>query len=435
MKVLIVGSGAREHALAWKVRQSPLVDRVYCAPGNGGTGDVAENVDIRATDLRELYKLAKQERVDLTVVGPEAPLAAGIVDLFEEGGLRCFGPRARAARLESSKVFAKNLMRKHVIPTAEFKVFTQGDEAKAYLRQAYYPLVVKADGLAQGKGVFVCQTPDEALRAIDRLMVEKEFGDSGGRVIVEECLRGEEVSIHALTDGHAILVLEDACDYKRAEDGDRGPNTGGMGAFSPLGITRDPVMRKIEAKVLVPVVHAMKREDHPYSGVLYAGLMLTPTGPKVLEFNVRLGDPEAEVLLPRLKSDIVPLLLSTIEANLSTAEAEWDPRPAVTVVLASAGYPGTYRTGQPIHGLEKLRGREDVTVFHAGTRRESFGGEDRFFTAGGRVLAVTALGETMEAARAKAYEAVAQIQFDGMHYRRDIGLGRVKPPATGGDGD
>jgi phosphoribosylamine--glycine ligase len=423
MKVLVVGGGGREHALCWKIARSPLVDRLYCAPGNGGTAEVAENLDIGAGDLRELYKFAKQEKVDLTVVGPEGPLAAGIVDAFEQGGLRIFGPSARAARLESSKVFAKNLMRKHALPTAEFKVFTRADEARSYLRQAYYPLVVKADGLAQGKGVTVCAAAADALDAVERLMEKKELGEAGTRIVVEEALRGEEVSVFALTDARAILVLEDARDHKRLKDGDEGPNTGGMGAYSPSGLVSEAELRKIESKILVPAVHAMKREDHPYRGVLYAGLMLTPTGPRVLEFNVRFGDPECQALLPRLKSDLVPLFLGTIDGSLEEKEVEWDPRHSVTVVMASAGYPGTPRTGVPIFGIEKARALPDVLVFHAGTRRDPPKGPGigRWFTTGGRVLAVTALGETREEARRRAYEAVREIKFEGAHYRRDIG--------------
>jgi phosphoribosylamine--glycine ligase len=421
MKILVLGSGGREHALCWKLSTSPLLTRLYCAPGNGGTAEVAENLDLRADDLRELYKFAKQEKVDLTVVGPEAPLAAGIVDHFEQGGLKIFGPSARASRLESSKVFAKNLMRKHALPTAEFKVFTKADEAATYLKQVHYPIVVKADGLAQGKGVLVATNPPEALEFVNRIMVAKEFGDAGGKVIVEEALRGDEVSVLALTDAHAILVLEDARDAKRLKDGDEGPNTGGMGAYSPSGLGAPKQMEKIEAKVLVPIVHAMKKEEHPYRGCLYAGLMLTPTGPKVLEFNVRFGDPETQAILPRLKSDLLPLLLATIDGTLESQEVEWDPRPAVSVVMASGGYPGSYRTGMAVTGLERARARPDVQVFHAGTRREpGRGGEAKVFTSGGRVLSVTALGETLADARKKAYEAVKDIRFEGAHYRLDI---------------
>jgi phosphoribosylamine--glycine ligase len=425
MKVLVLGSGGREHALCWKISRSPLVDRLFCAPGNGGTGEVADNLDIRSDDFRELYKFAKQEKVDLTVVGPEGPLAAGIVDHFEQGGLRIFGPSARAARLEASKIFAKNIMRKHALPTAEFKIFSKADEAKSYLRQAYYPLVVKADGLAQGKGVTVCQQAADAIEAVERLMVAKEFGDAGVKIVVEEALKGEEVSVLALTDARTILILEDARDHKRLRDGDEGPNTGGMGAFSPSGLIGEPQFRQIESKVLVPIVHAMKKEEHPYRGLLYAGLMLTPTGPRVLEFNVRFGDPECQAVLPRLKSDLVPLLLSTIDGTLEDQQVEWDPRPAVTVVVASAGYPGEVRTGVPITGIEKARGRgEDVLVFHAGTRREPVkgGGGARYFTTGGRVLAVTALGASLGEARRKAYEAVKDVKFEGAHYRQDIAL-------------
>ena len=421
MKVLVVGGGGREHALCWKLSKSPLLKRLYCAPGNGGTAEVAETVEFRADDLRELYKFAKQEKIDLTVVGPEQPLAAGIVDTFEQGGLRIFGPQARAARLEASKIFAKNVMRKHALPTAEFKVFSRADEAINYLRQAHYPLVVKADGLAQGKGVAVCATVSEAIAHAERCMVAKEFGDAGKSLLVEEALKGEEVSVMALTDAHAISILEDARDYKRLKDGDEGPNTGGMGAYSPSGLggaTRggEKMNEAIEAKVLVPIVHAMKKEEHPYRGVLYAGLMLTPTGPKVLEFNVRFGDPEAQVVLPRLKSDLLPLLLACVDGTLENQDVEWDPRPALTVVMASGGYPGTFRTGVPITGVEKAAARPDVMVFQAGTRKEA----GKLYTTGGRVLSVTALGTTLSDARKKAYEAIKDIRFEGAHYRQDI---------------
>lgn len=420
MKVLVLGSGGREHALAWKISRSSLVNRLFCAPGNAGTAEVADNLDLRPEDFRELYKFAKQEKVDLTVVGPEGPLAAGIVDHFEQGGLRIFGPSARAARLEASKIFAKNIMRKHALPTAEFKMFSKAEEAKTYLRQAYYPLVVKADGLAQGKGVTVCAQQAEAIEAIDRAMVAKDFGDAGARVVIEEALRGEEVSVLALTDARTILILEDARDHKRLRDGDEGPNTGGMGAYSPSGLIGESVFRQIEAKVLVPIVHAMKKEEHPYRGLLYAGLMLTATGPRVLEFNVRFGDPECQAILPRLKSDLVPLLLSTIDGTLEDQHVEWDARPAVTVVVASAGYPGNVRTGLPIAGIEKARAHgEDVLVFHAGTRREKSGA---YFTTGGRVLSITALGDTLADARRKAYEAVKDVKFEGAHFRQDIAL-------------
>jgi phosphoribosylamine--glycine ligase len=429
MKVLVVGGGGREHALCWKIAKSPLVKKLYCAPGNGGTAEVAENLDVRQDDLNALYKFAKQEKVDLTVVGPEAVLAAGIVDRLEQGGLKVFGPSARAARLEASKVFAKTLMRKHALPTAEYKIFSKADEAQAYLAQAHYPLVVKADGLAQGKGVVVAATFDQAMQHVRRCLVDKELGEAGAKVIVEEALKGEEMSVLALTDAHAIMVLEDARDHKRLRDGDEGPNTGGMGAYSPSGLATQKNMEKIESKVLVPIVHAMKREEHPFRGCLYAGLMLTNTGPKVLEFNCRFGDPETQAILPRMRSDLLPLLLATVDGTLEERAVEWDPRPSVTVVMASAGYPGAVKTGVPVTGVERAAAKPDVVVFHAGTRREGPAGNRTgpLVTAGGRVLAVTALGSDIAEARRRAYDAVKEIRFEGAHCRTDIGLA---PPTT-----
>ncbi|GIW72362.1 MAG: phosphoribosylamine--glycine ligase [Planctomycetota bacterium] len=419
MKVLVVGSGGREHALAWKIAASPLVSALYCAPGNGGTAQLGDNVPIAATDVQELYKFAKQNRIDLTVVGPEAPLAAGLVDRFTAGGLKAYGPGARAARLEASKVFAKQLMRRHTIPTADHRVFTHPRELRAHLQRAELPLVLKADGLAGGKGVFVCHTPEEAEAAVAALMERRVFGTAGEQVVVEEFLAGQEVSVHALTDGRTLAVLEDARDYKRLKTGDEGPNTGGMGAYSPTELLQGGGFAAVEQQVLVPAVHGMRREGCELRGTLYAGLMLTPGGPRVLEFNVRFGDPEAQVLLPRLRSDLVPLLLAVIEGRLEEQQLDWDPRPAVTVVMAAAGYPGEVRRGLPIAGLAEAGALPDVYVFHAGTRLEP-GGEVR--TDGGRVLAVTALGPSRAAARERAYEAVRRIRFEGAIYRTDIGL-------------
>jgi len=434
MKVLILGGGGREHALAWKISKSPLLTKLYCATGNGGTAEVAENLDIRQDDQNELYKFAKQEKIDLTIVGPEALLAAGIVDRFEQGGLKVFGPVARAARLESSKVFAKTLMRKHALPTAEYKVFSKVDEAEAYLKQAHYPCVVKADGLALGKGVVVASTFDQAMDHVRACLVRKEHGDAGAKVIVEEALRGEEISVLALTDAHAIMVLEDARDHKRLKDGDDGPNTGGMGAYSPSGLANAKNMERIEAKVLVPIVHAMKKEEHPFKGLLFAGLMLTATGPKVLEFNARFGDPETQAILPRMKSDLLPLLVSSVDGTLEQRTVEWDPRPSVCVVMASAGYPGASKTGYPIHGLDKAAAKPDVHVFHAGTRRDGTGGawagSKGVVTNGGRVLSVVALGTDLADARRKAYDAIKEIKFEGAHCRTDIALVQASAPTA-----
>ncbi|MHC4389774.1 MAG: phosphoribosylamine--glycine ligase [Planctomycetota bacterium] len=418
MNVLVLGSGGREHALTSKIAQSPLVDRIFCAPGNGGTAALATSVDIPHTDTRELYRFCKQRGVELVVVGPELPLIDGVVDQLTERGLKVFGPPRRAARLEGSKLFAKQLMRKHSIPTAEFKAFSDRDSAVEYLDQEVLPVAVKADGVCAGKGVFCCTSRKEATNAVDAIMVERRFGDAGKQVIIEELLEGEEVSVFALVGGETILVMAEACDHKRLLDGDLGPNTGGMGVYSPSGKIDEAMWETIERRILVPTVHALRREDSPFTGVLYAGLMLTQTGPRVLEFNVRFGDPEAQALIPRLKSDLVPLLLGAIDGTLAQQELEWDPRPSVNVVLASGGYPDPgYRTGVTVSGLDELKDVPDVHVFHAGTQRVA----GRTVTSGGRVLSVTALGDTREAARQRAYDAVRKIRFDGAVYRTDIG--------------
>ncbi len=414
MKILVLGSGGREHALAWKIASSPLVDRVYCAPGNGGTAAVAKNVPLDLTDANAIYRYAKQNKMDLVVVGPEQPLCAGLADTLTKGGLRVFGPGARAARLEGSKVFAKNLMRKHAIPTADYSVFYDAPTAEDYLATARYPLVIKADGLAAGKGVKICDSRNSALEAVQEIMTDQRFGEAGSQILIEEALSGPEVSVHAICSKETIMVLEEACDYKRLNDGGEGPNTGGMGAFSPSMLLDDQTRAFIEEKVLVPTLHAMKRDDSPFRGLLYAGLMLTPSGPKVLEFNVRFGDPETQALLPRLKSDLVPLLLGSCDGTLDAQDLAWDPRPSVTVVVTSGGYPGTYQTGLPISGLAEAAAVPDVTIFHAGTARDDLG---RIVTSGGRVLAITALGATRQEARERAYEAVDHIRFDGAAYR------------------
>lgn len=423
MKVLVVGNGGREHALAWKIGQSPRVDTVYVAPGNAGTARDAINVPIGVTDIPELIQFAKEKQIGLTVVGPEVPLVAGLVDAMEAEGLRVFGPSKDAAELEGSKVFCKNLLRIADIPTATYQAFRSADDASRYIKDRYpelndlAPVVVKADGLAAGKGVIVCDTRQEALDAIDRIASQKEFGEAGNELIIEERLHGQEASVLAITDGETIVTLPAAQDHKPAHDGDTGPNTGGMGAYCPTPIIDEAMMTKIESDVLVPVVHAMKRSRRPFKGVLYAGLMLTPGGPKVLEFNVRFGDPECQPLLMRLKTDLVDILEATIDGTLSELEPlEWDERPSTCVVMASEGYPGDYEKGREISGLDAADALEDVKVFHAGTRLE----DGRVLTDGGRVLGVTALGDTISTAKLQAYKGVKEIRWKGAWCRKDI---------------
>jgi len=416
MNVLVIGSGGREHALCWKLAQSPLTDRLFCAPGNAGIESCAECVDIAVDDFPALIRFAGENKVHLTVVGPEAPLVDGIVDAFRDEKLKVFGPNRAAAAIEGSKVFSKKLMRNHGITTAEFRTFNNINVARGFVETHHFPLVVKTDGNAAGKGVFVCRSIDEAKSAIDDIMLQRVFGDAGNTVVIEEFLEGEELSILALTDGRTIYALEASQDHKAAFDGDTGPNTGGMGAYSPVPLLTDKLMHKIQTEVLVQTVHAMKLEGCDYTGLLYAGLMIADSEPKVLEFNCRFGDPEAQPLVMRLASDLLPVLLATVEGRLDSAEIEWDERPAVCVVMASGGYPGKYVKGKPIEGLADVEKMEDVAVFHAGTRRS--GGD--IVTNGGRVLGVTALGETIPAAKNRAYEAVSKIHFEGAHYRTDI---------------
>lgn len=423
MNVLIVGNGGREHALAWKIAQSNRVDRTFVAPGNAGTAIDAENVPIATTDFAGLIKFVKQNNVQLTVVGPEAPLTMGIVDVFQREGLRVFGPSRSAAQLEGSKVFCKNLLHNADVPTAECRVFRDADSASRFVKDRYpaedehVPLVIKADGLAAGKGVVVCSRRDEALEAIERISRLREFGDAGKQVLIEERLDGHEASVLAITDGRTIVTLPPAQDHKPAFDGDRGPNTGGMGAYCPAPLVDDKLLPWIEGHILVPTVHAMKRSRHPFRGVLYAGLMLTHQGPKVLEYNVRFGDPECQPLLMRLQSDLVDVLEATLDNRLEELEPlQWDPRPAVCVVMASEGYPGAYEKGQPIRGLDQAAQLPDVKVFHAGTTQRN--GE--IVTSGGRVLGVTALGTTISAAKLQAYKAVKCIRWPGAWCRKDI---------------
>ncbi|HWM25252.1 MAG TPA: phosphoribosylamine--glycine ligase [Chthoniobacterales bacterium] len=427
MKILVVGGGGREHALAWKLKQSPRAERIFCAPGNAGTAEVAENVAIPANDLPGLICFAKENEIGLTVVGPDDPLAAGIADLFQACGLRVFGPSKSAARLESSKVFAKALMRQNKIPTARGAAFSECEAAFAFVGEARFPIVIKADGLALGKGVIIARDVKEARAAIDSMMNERRFGDAGSRVLIEECLTGSECSLHALLDGTSYRMLATARDHKRAFDGDTGPNTGGMGAFSPADNFDAGLQAQFDRTVMRPLLDGLKETGVVFRGLLFPGLMITADGLRVLEFNCRFGDPETQVILPRLKSDLLDLLEAAIDGTLAGTAIEWDERAAVTVVLASGGYPGKYDVSKPIHGLEKLSEATDVHVFHAGTRKEN--GE--VVSAGGRVLAVTALGESVAAARARAYEAVSEIAFEGCHYRRDIALGAVAAKVVG----
>ncbi|MDE0355283.1 MAG: phosphoribosylamine--glycine ligase [Deltaproteobacteria bacterium] len=415
MNILVVGGGGREHALVWKLRQSPQVDRLYCAPGNAGMREQAELVDIAAGEIDRLADFAAREAVDLTVVGPEQPLVAGVADLFEERGLKVFGPNREAARLEGSKAFAKELMLENGIPTAACEVFSDLDEARRYVAQDR-PCAVKADGLAAGKGVILCSGRAEAEAALDDIMGRRVFGAAGDRVVIEELLVGEEASFMALMDGDDFLPLATAQDHKRIFDGDEGPNTGGMGAYSPAPVVDAAVHEAVVEQVFKPLAVGLKRRGLVYRGVLYAGLMITEDGPKVLEFNARFGDPECQPIMMRLESDLPSLLLATADGRLREMEAEWTDRAAVCVVLASGGYPGEYGTGMEIEGLETLDSWSNGYAFHAGTKRES----GRWLTAGGRVLGVTALGDTIASATREAYEGVGRINWDGMHYRRDI---------------
>ena len=418
MKILVVGSGGREHALAWKLHQSPQSERIFCAPGNAGTEELGENVPIAAGDLPALARFAKENRIDLTVIGPDDVLAAGAADLFEGEGLRVFGPTKAAARLESSKIFAKEVMRKFGIPTAKAGSFEESEKALNFCESLGYPVVIKADGLALGKGVVIAQNSAEAREAIDAMMKEGRFGEAGRRIVVEEFLRGMECSVHALVSRGDYQMLAAARDHKRACDGDTGPNTGGMGAVSPAETWGPDTEKLVEEEIMRPLLAGLAESGIVFRGLLFPGLMMTREGPRVLEFNCRFGDPETQVILPRLKSDLVDLLDATIDGTLADATLQWDERPAVTVVMASGGYPGKYETEKPISGLEKIGGRADVHVFHAGTRRIN----GTVMTAGGRVLAVTALGQDVADARARAYQAVAEIKFEGAHFRRDIAL-------------
>jgi len=418
VKILIVGSGGREHALAWKLKQSPRVEQIFCAPGNAGTDSLAENLRIAANDLTGLARFARQNRIELTVIGPDDPLAAGIVDLFESEGLCVFGPNKSAARLESSKIFAKEVMRRFHIPTALAGSFERSDEALQCCERRQFPSVIKADGLALGKGVVIAAGYEDAARTIHAMMDDGRFGDAGRRIVVEEFLRGSECSLHTLVSGDKYRLLATARDHKRAYDGDKGPNTGGMGAVSPADNWSVDLETRFHREVMWPLMDGLRQSGIHFRGLLFPGLMMTAEGPRVLEFNCRFGDPETQTILPRMRGDLLTLLQGTIDGALDHTDVEWDERTAVTVVMASRGYPSKYESGKVIEGLEACAELPDVQVFHAGTRRKN----GAVVTAGGRVLAVSALGSTVEEARERAYGAVSRISFEGEHYRRDIAL-------------
>ena len=419
MKVLIVGSGGREHAIVWKVAQSKKVDKIYCAPGNAGISEVAECVPIGAMEFDKLVAFAKEKEIDLTVIGMDDPLVGGIVDVFEKEGLRVFGPRKNAAILEGSKAFSKDLMKKYHIPTAAYETFTDPEKALEYLETAKMPIVLKADGLALGKGVLICQTLEEAKEGVKTLMMDKKFGSAGDEIVIEEFMTGREVSVLSFVDGNIVKIMSSAQDHKRAKDGDQGLNTGGMGNFSPSPFYTEEVDEFCKKYIYQPTVDAMKAEGRPFKGVIFFGLMLTPEGPKVLEYNARFGDPEAQVVLPRLENDIVDVFEACIDGTLDKVDLKFDnDRATVCVILASDGYPVEYKKGFPIEGLEKFKGKDDYYVFHSGTK---FNDKGQIVTNGGRVLGVTATGKDLKEARKKAYEATEWVSFENKYMRHDIG--------------
>lgn len=417
MKVLIVGSGGREHAIAFACAKSPKVDKIYCAPGNAGIAQIAECVPIGAMEFDKLVDFAKSNAIDLTVIGMDDPLVGGIVDVFEKEGLRVFGPRKNAAILEGSKAFSKELMRKYNIPTAAYETFTSADDACRYLETADYPIVLKADGLALGKGVIICNTKDEAMAGVKTLMTDKQFGDAGNTIVIEEFMTGREVSVLSFVDGNTIKIMSSAQDHKRAKDGDQGLNTGGMGNFSPSPFYTPEVDKFCKEHIYQATVDAMKAEGRPFKGVIFFGLMLTPKGPKVLEYNARFGDPEAQVVLPRMKNDIIDVFEACIDGTLDKIDLQFEDNACVCVVLASDGYPVAYEKGKLITGFENFDGKDDYFCFHAGTKLTDEG----IVTNGGRVLGITALGKDLKEARAKVYEATEWIQFENKYMRHDIG--------------
>lgn len=419
MKVLITGSGGREHAIAWKVAQSSKADKIYCAPGNAGIGEIAECVDIGVMDFDRLTEFAKEKEIDLTIIGPDDPLAAGAVDAFEAAGLRVFGPRKNAAILEGSKAFSKDLMKKYNIPTAAYETFTDAEDALRYLKTAKMPIVLKADGLALGKGVLICQTREEAEEGVRTLMLDKKFGSAGDEIVIEEFMTGREVSVLSFVDGNVVKIMSSAQDHKRAKDGDQGLNTGGMGNFSPSPFYTEEVDQFCQTHIYQPTVDAMKAEGRPFKGVIFFGLMLTEDGPKVLEYNARFGDPEAQVVLPRLENDIVDVFEACIDGTLHQMELKFDNEKAtVCIILASDGYPVEYKKGFPIEGLENFEGKDGYYVFHSGT---VFNDKGQIVTNGGRVLGVTANGATLKEARENAYRATQWVRFENQYMRHDIG--------------
>ena len=422
MRILVIGSGGREHALAWKIAQSKQVKQVFIAPGNAGTATVGKNIDIGANDFAKLAAFAEKEKIDLTVVGPEDPLANGIVDFFQEKGLNVFGPNKKAAIIEGSKTFCRNLLKKYGIPSAEYASFDSAEKAKDYLHEKGAPIVVKADGLAAGKGAVVCDTVTEAEKAIDKMMVEKEFGDAGKKIILEEKLLGEECSFIVFSDGKNIQPMVSSQDHKPVFDNDKGPNTGGMGAYSPAPVVTKQLEKEILQKIMQPTVDALRKEGRLFKGVLYGGLMITAKGPKVIEFNCRFGDPETQVILPRLESDLVPILQGCIDGKLADKKVKWSKNACCCVAMASGGYPGHYEKGKEIKGLQDASKLPDTVVFHAGTKQEN----GKILSNGGRVLGVTALGKTIKESIGNAYKAVNLIKFEGAHYRKDIGQKALK---------
>jgi len=422
MKVLVIGSGGREHALVWKITQSPKISQIYCAPGNAGISKLAQCVNINADSIDKLVDFAQEEKIDLTIVGPELPLSNGIVNEFNRKGLRVFGPSKKATEIESSKVFSKYLMKKYNIPTANYEVFQNSEKAFDYIKQQVFPLVIKADGLAAGKGVFIVKDLLQARDALDALMEEKKFGEAGRQVIIEEFLEGEEVSILAFCDGKTIVPMVSSQDHKKIFDNDRGLNTGGMGAYSPVPFYPNEFEKRVLEEILKPTVKGLQSEGREYKGVLYAGLILTKQGPKVLEFNARFGDPETQVILPRLKTDLIDIFNAVIEGTLHKINIEWKDNAAVCVVMASGGYPGKYQKGKVISGLERLEKMKDIIVFHAGTKFQ----DDKIITSGGRVLGITAWDENISKAKERAYKGVKEIYFEDMYYRKDIASKAIK---------
>lgn len=416
MKVLVIGSGGREHAIVWKLKQSPEIDKIYCAPGNGGISELAECVPIQVLDIDNMVKFSVENKIDLVMVAPDDPLAAGMVDAMEAAGVRAFGPRKNAAVIEASKVFAKDLMKKYDIPTAAYEAFNNSADAISYIQRVNMPVVVKADGLALGKGVIICDTRDEAISAVKEMMENNKFGNAGQRIVIEEFMSGPEVSVLAFTDGAAIAPMVSVQDHKRVHDHDEGLNTGGMGTFTPSRAYTGAIAGECMEKIFLPTVRAMNAEGRQFKGILFFGLMLTENGPKLLEYNARFGDPETQVVLPRLKTDLLQIIHAIIDEKLDTIKIEWDDSAAVCVVMASGGYPESYRKGFEIDGLDKVH--PDILVFHAGTKKE----KGKFLTNGGRVIGVTAMGRNLDEAREKAYDAVSGIHFENAHFRRDIGI-------------